>query len=761
MSVLLRVASLEELEIPPNAVVVADRSLPANLLSALARPILVDAGEGLKTLASIERLAGEVLKRQASKPMTIVAVGGGSVGDAVGFLASILWRGVQLWHVPTTLLAMVDSAHGGKTAVNLGSAKNQLGTFYPAEKVILVDEILGTLPTRERQDGLFELIKGLWLGDAAALPRLEAEGGVAALGAQAFGDVSARLMELVERAVRVKQKVVEEDPFESKGIRTVLNLGHTAAHALELICGLSHGQAVGWGMLAAARVSVEQGDFSPADAARLRSHIDPLLRYNQPLNALLEEGLSAEFVAILRRDKKRIAGKLRSVLLSAAGQPYVTNTVAPADWFIALEQEHARWLGRPLRVVGAFEPERRAAAPLAIEASKSELNRAQIIAALHPYEVEVRGDSSSADVFYLRSTLGAIQSVAPEESVAVYCGEGGTTLRFLLAFAATRPGETRLYAHPGLLKRPHAPLLDALRQGGAQIDEITDARGAGFSVRGWQQAPESIEIDGRISSQFASALAMLSATGAPLELIVRSERASGNEMASRPYFTMTLEMLRRVGLNVDERDIPAGQSFRIYAGDGFERPSTLEIEPDASSAAVWAVAEYLGVPVDMSAYQAPAMQPDSGVVEILARLREASKRGDGSIRLNLQASPDLVPVIAVAASRVETEVRVEGVAHLRHKESNRIEDLVELFDAVGVEIEAMEDGIRIPAGIQRARDAEVETFGDHRMAMAALLLSAHGAAITIKKPWVVAKSYPNLWRDAAYLGWRVDAPGEG
>ena len=173
-----RRASTADIDLPDDAVVIADEALPARLLGGFDAPLTVAAGESLKTLARVERLADRVLDCRASKPLTIVAVGGGSIGDAVGFLASILWRGVDLWHVPTTLLAMVDSAHGGKTAVNLGRAKNQLGTFYPADRVVLVEEALETLPIEQRRDGLVELVKGLWLGDSDALELLERDGGI-------------------------------------------------------------------------------------------------------------------------------------------------------------------------------------------------------------------------------------------------------------------------------------------------------------------------------------------------------------------------------------------------------------------------------------------------------------------------------------------------------------------------------------------------------------------------------------------------------
>ena len=133
---------LEEVKWPEDACFIVDRDLPRELIDALPGEavIFVRAGEGLKSLVRMDGLAEEVLAVRSTKPLTLIAVGGGSVGDAVGFLASVLWRGVRLWHVPTTLLAMVDSAHGGKTAVNLSGAKNQLGTFYTADRVVIVRE---------------------------------------------------------------------------------------------------------------------------------------------------------------------------------------------------------------------------------------------------------------------------------------------------------------------------------------------------------------------------------------------------------------------------------------------------------------------------------------------------------------------------------------------------------------------------------------------------------------------------------------------
>ena len=243
----------------------------------------------------------------------------------------------------------------------------------------LVDEILATLPHLQREQGLVELVKGLWLGDADAVDLLDVDGGVGRLAAAPFGDVSERLMGLLERAIDVKLEIVDEDMYEEKGIRTFLNLGHTAAHALELYAGLSHGEAVAWGMMAAGRISAEQGAFSEADADRIRRHLYPLVHFDR---AVLEFSDRVAFDAALARDKKRVEGTLRSVLLEAPGEPNVTRDVTAEMWFDAVRAELDEWARRPVDV----RRHRDYSVSLHLEASKSELNRVLAIRALRARE---------------------------------------------------------------------------------------------------------------------------------------------------------------------------------------------------------------------------------------------------------------------------------------------------------------------------------------------------------------------------------------
>lgn len=733
---IVRAASFAALELPDDAVVVVDAALPKAWIDALDEPIVVEAGEGLKRLDAVERLAGRVLERRSTRPLTLVAVGGGTIGDAVGFLASILWRGVELWHVPTTLLAMVDSAHGGKTAVNLGAAKNQLGTFYPASRVVLVDEALGTLPLEQRRDGLAELVKGLWLGDADALDLLEADGGVGELAAARFEQVDERLMALLECAIDVKLDIVEQDLYETKGIRTFLNFGHTVAHTLELHTGISHGQAVCWGMLAASFL---------CDMPRLRRHVYELLTPSQAISAFEDR---ERFCAGIKRDKKRVDGELRSVLLYGPGQPYVTREVSADDWFDAF-REAVRWFESTPAVVRREDP---AAATLDIASSKSEMNRALVIQHLRLAPTDIDGHSEADDVAWLRGCLNRLREA--DGSAEIYCGEGGTTFRFLTAVCAARPAETTLLAAPRLLERPHDPLFEALRQAGARIERVSTDAGEGVRVRGWTSWPKRLEISAALSSQYASALALLAAGGHSFELHV-----SDGEMASRPYFAMTLDLLREAGVEVAER----GDTIHFAPTPALDKPRTLVAETDASSAAVWAFANLLDVEASVLRPPQAGRQPDAGAADIAARLaaahRAAAKQsGEESVEVDLHEAPDLAPVLTAVATQIDgLEVRIVGAAHLRHKESDRIGDLADALAEVGIDIAPQAAGMTIPARCQAPRGpAKWRVFGDHRLAMAGLLLTARGGSLTIEDPMVVAKSYPEFWHHARQLGWRVE-----
>ncbi|MCC6806493.1 MAG: 3-dehydroquinate synthase [Deltaproteobacteria bacterium] len=220
-----------------------------------ASVIAVDAGEPLKQLSGVEALALALEAKGCDRDTVLVAIGGGSLGDAVGFVASVYRRGVRWVSVPTTLLSMVDSSLGGKTGVNLGHAKNLLGAFYPPIAVLTQTSWLGTLDAREVRSGLAEMLKVAATHDANYFERLTK------LDTQRFDAAAPVVIEAIARAVGIKAKVVSEDEFE-RGERKVLNFGHTFGHAFESAAelrDLRHGEAVALGMVAETEYAASLG----------------------------------------------------------------------------------------------------------------------------------------------------------------------------------------------------------------------------------------------------------------------------------------------------------------------------------------------------------------------------------------------------------------------------------------------------------------------------------------------------------------------
>jgi 3-dehydroquinate synthase len=276
------------------------------------RTILFDDRESAKSLGTVEGIARKLTRAGADRGCVLVAVGGGVVGDVAGFVAATYLRGVRIIHVPTTLVAQVDSAIGGKTGVDLPEGKNLIGAFYPPALVIADPDTLVTLPDREYRSGLYEVVKYGIIADRELFEFLERR-----MDALVRRDPRA-LDFTIPRCVRIKASVVSRDEREAS-LRKILNFGHTLGHALEAATGyrrFRHGEAVAWGMMAAARLGVTTGRTSESDARR----IIRLVARVGPLPAV--GGIGA---GTLRRmaasDKKNRAGGMRWVLVRGIGRP--------------------------------------------------------------------------------------------------------------------------------------------------------------------------------------------------------------------------------------------------------------------------------------------------------------------------------------------------------------------------------------------------------------------------------------------------------
>jgi len=274
-------------------------------------------GETAKKLATIELLAEKLVRLGADRTDVLVGFGGGVVCDVTGLLASLYMRGVDVVHIPTTLLAQVDASIGGKTGVNLRAGKNLLGTFHQPRAVLIDPQVLSTLPDREFRAGLYEALKCGVIGRPALFERLET------VSVKALRQDAGQLEWIIAESVKLKAELVSCDERES-GLRRVLNLGHTIGHALEAESGYRrflHGEAVACGMIAAARISAAVGKCDSNTADRIVRAVLAL----GPLPKVKAQG--REIYRLLQADKKTRAGVVHFVLPREIGKVEIVSDV--------------------------------------------------------------------------------------------------------------------------------------------------------------------------------------------------------------------------------------------------------------------------------------------------------------------------------------------------------------------------------------------------------------------------------------------------
>lgn len=378
-----------------------------------------------------------------------------------------------------------------------------------------------------------------------------------------------------------------------------------------------------------------------------------------------------------------------------------------------------------------------------IPASKSILNRLLIIRSYEP-RLEIRGDSNADDVQKMK---GALRNLELGEEAD--CGAAGTTLRFLALKAARLPGRHVLKGTTRLFERPQGELIRVLEQLGCRVELLKDRMV--IEGEGWKIPPRGLEVPRGVSSQFASAV-VLNAWGLsePLRMIFSGDRVSES------YFAMTLEIVRRAGMNWQrEKDgitLPAGARIQV---------AEFECEIDVSSAfAIAALAVASGGRAEIENWPGQeSLQPDSAFPEILSemgcdvslrdRVLTVSRPKDRALRAierNLREMPDLFPVLSVLCALARGTSALTGAPHLAHKESSRIQKTAELLRLIGAGVSEKTDGLEIQGAQSSAR--EKYTFNpdhDHRLAMAAAVARAAGFDIEIQDRDVVNKSFPDFW----------------
>lgn len=292
----------------------------ASLQDAGFDPVVVEvaAGESSKTLSAAEQVCEQLIAGCVDRRSVVVSVGGGVIGDLAGFVAAIYHRGIPIVQVPTTIVAQVDSAIGGKTGVNAAGGKNLLGAVHPPSLVLADVATLDTLPDRQFREGFAEIIKHGVIADRAMLESLKAF------------DRTQDIAPLIRRNVEIKAAIVAADEFETNGGRATLNFGHTVGHAIEAVAGYGrfhHGEAVAIGMAVAVHLAVAKARLTQDERALV---ISRLVQFQLPIRMPADLATDA-LLAAMRRDKKFEAGSIRFILTRGLGTAYVAEDVTEAE----------------------------------------------------------------------------------------------------------------------------------------------------------------------------------------------------------------------------------------------------------------------------------------------------------------------------------------------------------------------------------------------------------------------------------------------
>ncbi len=332
----------------PHVTIVTDAHVAALHLATLqeilagqnltSSALTLPPGEATKCWRELETTVEWLLSEKVERGDVVVALGGGVIGDLVGFAAAIMRRGVRYVQVPTSLLAQVDSSVGGKTAINSPAGKNLIGAFHQPSLVLADTDFLATLTQRDFLAGYGEVVKYGLLGDAAFFDWLEADA-----TAMRDGDVAARVR-AVARSCEMKAEIVMRDETE-QGDRALLNLGHTFCHALEAATGYSdrllHGEGVAIGCGLAFELSARMGLCSQEDPSRVQAHLKKM-GMKSTLNDIPGElPPAATLLELMGQDKKVIDGKLRFILARGIGEAFITDDVQAADVIAVLENQLA------------------------------------------------------------------------------------------------------------------------------------------------------------------------------------------------------------------------------------------------------------------------------------------------------------------------------------------------------------------------------------------------------------------------------------
>ncbi|KAG0206101.1 3-dehydroquinate dehydratase (3-dehydroquinase) [Mortierella sp. NVP41] len=777
--------------------------------SALPRLLtyVIPPGEESKSRAVKAEIEDYFLAQGCTRDTLVFAMGGGVIGDLVGFVAATFMRGIPFVQVPTTLLAMVDSSIGGKTAIDTPQAKNPIGAFWQPKRIFIDLSVLETLPEREFVNGMAEVIKtaAIWNQDDFVLLENGAEAirdavlkpvrNVEFQGATLETRTNAQqlLLQVVMASVAVKSYVVTHDERET-GMRGLLNFGHSIGHAIEGLVTpkLLHGECVAIGMIKEAEIARHCGFLSQVAVGRLTRCIQA---YGLPVtmddkfvkNYIGNQYCTVdELMQVLRVDKKNMGSQKRIVMLSGIGKTLEQKPSNISDDIIrkvlaASTVVHPRPVNLP-------------PVTLSPPGSKSISNRALVLAALGQGTCRLTGLLHSDDTQVMLTALTKLGAATFEwenngDTLVVhgnggkmhipdselYLGNAGTAARFLTTVSVLVPPssdpaqKTILTGNARMKQRPIAPLVDALTANGSVLKYVEGQGCLPLEVTPFSHglAGGEIQLAASISSQYVSSILLCApyATKEPVTLVL-----TGGQVISQPYIDMTIAMMKSFGVTVE---VLPNNTYRIPQRS-YINPEAYLVEADASSATYpLAIAAITGTTCTVPNIGSASLQGDAGfAVNVLRPMgctvvqTETSTTVTGPPIGTLKALPHidmetmtdafLTASVLAAVTQPTTPggdnvTKISGIANQRVKECNRIAAMMHELGKFGVTTSEFDDGIIVHghdiASLTPPKDG-VKCYDDHRVAMSfSVLANVVPGGTIIREKKCVEKTWPMWWDD--------------
>ncbi len=701
---------------------------------------VVNSGEESKNLDVVLSIYDFLVENNFNRYSYIVAVGGGVVGDLSGYVASTYMRGINLIHIPTTLLSMVDSSIGGKTAVNHSKYKNIIGSFYNAKYVIVDINFLKTLDDENFKQGISEIIKIAVLKDKKLFDFLSKN---------KLSIDSKELSDVIKRAQDLKISVVSKDALD-RGERLSLNFGHTFGHAIESSSDLSvtHGIAVAKGMLIMSDLAYGNGLIDKDIYLEIKKAID-----KQEIDTNFEVDM-LKLISYIKKDKKVKNGVINFVIASDIGSYFIYE-----EKFENLENFVYMPYSKKIKFKDKLKPN-----DLDLPNSKSYNHRAILSAIALKKKVRVINPQACIDTFATKQfALDLGYSVSNDENYIVdgtkknnktknkiNCFESASTLRMAIPFSLLLENDITFYGKGSLVTRPLTSYIDFFDKN--EVDYEYSEK-LPITIKGKYDF-DFIEIDGSLSSQFVSGMIYYMVSRG------RGKIRINGEIASKDYIKMTIDTLNLLGVDIymEKNDITVNG---VNVCDS-ENVIDYKVEKDYSNSAFFIVYGILNDGITIKGLNENSLQADRKIIDICksfgADLRfdkdvlyvKKSKLKGTSV--DVSTCPDIAIPICLLASFSSGVSEITGIERLKIKESDRVKSTVDTLLKLGANISSTEKSIIIK-GVETFKPVRVSSYNDHRIAMMLAVASSRvNGCVEILNSDCVEKSYKNFFKDLEKLG---------